>query len=73
MELFLFILSWVLGPLSAVIIVLKIYLEINYRGSVNELLDASRGKRATFTHNLSGLFIVFILSLVYIIYYHTTY
>jgi len=73
MELFLFILSWVLGPLSLTAVLLKIYLEINYKGSVDELLDASRNKKATFIYNLSGLFIVFILSLVYIIYYHTTY
>jgi len=45
---FLKIISWAIGPITAIIGILKLYLQINYHGSLSEKMDNIKGIRAIF-------------------------
>jgi hypothetical protein len=61
------VLSWIAVIACPLIIVLKVYLQSKYEGSLEQTVDMMKGAKATYTNGILKLLGVFIIALIYLI------
>ena len=59
--------AWIAVIILPIIIFLKAYFQVQYKGSVEELFDKLQNRETSYSHNNFQLLLLFIVALVYLI------